>query len=304
MSRYKTNNLLGIGLMMLAMLLFEVMDAVAKWLVSADMSAIQVIAVRSWIIVLLIPVILGIRGELSELVTRQPLQHALRGMIGFFAPFTFFTSLKTLPLADATVVFFSATFILTAASAIFLKERVGIHRWSAVVIGFVGVVIAMNPRGGGPVSAYLLVLCATSIYAMIFIYGKQLSKRDSVILLVFSLHLGMGVVATAALPWVWVPLDLAALGQLFVMAAIALVAHYAFAAAFARADVSALAPFEYTALVWATIIGYVIWLDIPSTEVWIGAVIVIGCGLYVIHRESISHRAKKRLENSASPEVL
>ena len=292
-SRYKTNNLLGIGLMLLAMLLFEVMDAVAKWLVSGEMSAIQVIAVRSWIIVLLIPLILGLRGELSELVTRQPLQHALRGLVGFFAPFTFFTSLETLPLADATVVFFSATFILTAASAIFLRERVGIHRWSAVVIGFVGVVIAMNPRGDGPVGSYLLVLCATSIYAMIFIYGKQLSKRDSVILLVFSLHLGMGVVATAALPWVWVPLDLAALGQLFVMAAIALVAHYAFAAAFARADVSALAPFEYTALVWATIIGYAVWHDIPSAEVWTGAAIIIACGLYVMHRESLRHRAER-----------
>ncbi len=293
MSRYKTNNLLGIGLMMLAMLLFEAMDAVAKWLVGADMSAIQVIAVRSWIIVLLIPLILGLRGELSELVTRQPLQHALRGLVGFFAPFAFFTSLKTLPLADATVVFFSGTFILTAASAIFLKERVGIHRWSAVVIGFAGVVIAMNPRGDGPVGSYLLVLCAATIYAMIFIYGKQLSKRDSVISLVFSLQLGMGVVATVALPWVWVPLDLAALGQLFLMAAIALVAHYAFAAAFARADISALAPFEYTALVWATIIGYAVWRDIPSAEVWTGAAIIIGCGLYVIHRESLRHGAGK-----------
>jgi drug/metabolite transporter (DMT)-like permease len=292
LSRYKTNNLLGIGLMLLAILLFEVMDAVAKWLVSSDMSAIQVIAVRSWIIVILIPLILAIRGELSELVTRQPAQHAVRGLLGFFAPFTFFTSLKTLPLADATVVFFSCTFIPTAASAIFLKERVGIHRWSAVAIGFVGVVIAMNPQGGGPVGCYLLVLCATSIYSMIFIYGKQLSKQDSVILLVFSLQLGMGVAATVALPWVWVPLDPVALGQLFLMAAIALIAHYAFAAAFARADVSVLAPFDYTALVWATIIGYVIWREIPATEIWIGAVIIIGCGLYVIHRESLRHRTE------------
>ena len=292
MSRYKNNNLLGIGLMLLAMLLFVVMDAVAKWLVSAEMSAIQVIAVRSWILVILIPLILGLRGELSELVTRQPVQHAVRGLIGFFAPFSFFTSLKTLPLADATVVFFSATFILTAASAIFLKERVGIHRWSAVVIGFAGVVIAMNPQGGGPFGAYLLVLFAACIYSMIFIYGKQLSKRDSVILLVFSLQLGMGLAATAALPWVWVPLEPSALGQLCLMSAIALIAHYAFAAAFARADVSALAPFEYTALVWATIIGYVIWREIPSTEVWIGAAIIISCGLYVMHRESLRHRAE------------
>ena len=71
------------------------------------------------------------------------------------------------------------------------------------------------------------------------------------------------------------------------MAVIVLVAHFVFAAAFARANVSALAPFEYTALVWATLIGDAIWFDIPSTEVWIGAVIIISCGLYVLHRESL-----------------
>jgi drug/metabolite transporter (DMT)-like permease len=294
MACYQTNNLLGIGLMMLAMLLFEIMDAVAKWLVSADMSAIQVIAVRSWMVIAMILLILAIRGELRELVTRRPMQHAMRGIIGFFAPFTFFSSLKTLPLADATVVFFSSVFVLTAASALLLKEQVGIHRWSAVVIGFVGVVIAMNPQGGGPVSAYLLVLIATVIYSMIFISGKQLSKQDSVISLVFSLHFGMGIVATILLPWVWVPITINVLGELLLMAVIALAAHFVFAAAFARAEVSALAPFEYTALVWATLIGYVIWLDIPSTEVWTGAVIIIGCGLYVIHRESLRHRDQAR----------
>ena len=128
--------------------------------------------------------------------------------------------------------------------------------------------------------------------AAIFISGKRLSATDSVISLVFSLQLGMGFMATLMLPWVWVPVTLVILAQLMLMTVIALAAHYLFAAAFARADVSALAPFEYTALVWATLIGYVIWLDIPSVEVWIGVTIIISCGLYVIHRESVRHRAR------------
>jgi drug/metabolite transporter (DMT)-like permease len=289
--RYQSNNLLGIGLMMLAMLLFEVMDAIVKWLVSGEMSAIQVIAVRSWILLPLILLILAAKGEISELVTRSPALHLLRGCLGFLAPFAFFTSLKSLPLADATVVFFSSTFILTAASAVFLKERVGIHRWSAVAIGFCGVVVAMDPRGGGDVGAYLLVLLAATIYAVIFISGKQLSRRDSVISMVFTLHLGMGLVATVTLPWVWVPMSWVELGELCLVSVIALVAHYLFAAAFARAEVSALAPFEYSALVWATIIGYLLWQEVPSAEVWTGAAMIISCGLYVIHRESIRHRA-------------
>ncbi|MDH3759402.1 MAG: DMT family transporter [Gammaproteobacteria bacterium] len=293
MSRYTTNNLLGIVLMMLAMLLFEVMDAVAKWLLIADMSAIQVIAIRSWMILAMVPLILVVRGELAELRIERPVQHLLRGMLGFLAPFCFFTSLKILPLADATVVFFSAAFFLTAASALVLKEQVGIHRWGAVVVGFSGVVIAMDPQGGAAVGSYLLALCGAVVYAFIFIWGKQLSKRDSVISLVLSLHLGMGVSACLLLPWVWVPVSAEMLGMLLLMAVIALIAHFIFTLAFARADVSVLAPFEYTALIWATIIGYVIWLDFPSPRVWSGAVIIIGCGLYVIHRESLHHKSLK-----------
>ena len=290
MSRYQTNNLVGIGLMMLAMLLFEVMDAVVKWLVSADLSAIQVLAVRGWIIVPLILSILALRGELGDLKTGRAAAHLGRGMLGFLAPYTFFTSLKSLPLADATVVFFSAAFILTAASALILKEKVGIHRWSAILVGFGGVVIAMNPQGDGKLSAYLLVLCAATIYSFIFISGKLLSKKDSVISLVFSLHLGMGLSASLLLPWVWLPIGLESFAGMVVVALIALIAHFVFTLAFARADVSVLAPFEYTALVWATIIGFVVWQDFPSSEVWVGAVIIIGCGLYVIHRESLQHQ--------------
>ena len=288
--RYQSNNLLGIGLMILAMLLFVVMDALAKWLVSTEMSAIQLIAIRSWIIVPLILLMLAAKGEMNELATRHPWRHVSRGCFGFFAPLAFFTSLKSLPLADATVIFFSSTFVLTAASALFLKERVGIHRWTAVVVGFGGVLIAMNPRGGGDLQAYLLVLAATAIYAMIFVSGKHLSRNDSVISLVFSLQFGMGFMATLALPWVWVPISLLELGQLAVLSVIALFAHYLFAAAFARAEVSALAPFEYTALLWSTGIGYLVWQDIPTSEVWIGAAIIMACGLYVVHRESLRHQ--------------
>ena len=288
--RYQSNNLLGIGLMILAMLLFVIMDALAKWLVSSEMSAIQLIAIRSWIILPMILLILAARGQIKDLTTHHPGHHMLRGCLGFFAPLAFFTSLKSLPLADATVIFFSTTFILTAASAIFLKERVGPHRWGAVLIGFIGVVIAMDPRGGGDLQAYLLVLTAAGIYAMIFLSGKHLSRRDSVISLVLSLHLGMGFMATLIVPWVWVPVSLIELGQLGLLTVIALFAHYLFTAAFARADVSALAPFEYTALLWATTIGYLVWRDIPTTQVWIGAGIIITCGLYVVHRESLRHR--------------
>ena len=125
MTRYTNNHLLGLAFMMLAMFLFETMDAIAKWLVSDDQSATQILALRSWMIVTMIIVFLALRGELGELRTRNPVQHAIRGIIGFIAPFSFFLALKTLPLADATVVFFSSTFILTAASGSLLSATPG-----------------------------------------------------------------------------------------------------------------------------------------------------------------------------------
>jgi len=269
------------------MMLFPMMDAVAKWLVIAKLSPIQIIAVRGWMMIPIILLTLTIRGKTRQLQTKRPFAHAIRGSLGFIAPFTFFTALKNLPLGDATVVFFSSTFIMTALSAILLKEQVGIHRWSAIVTGFVGVVIAMDPQGDGELSAYFLVLCAAFMYSLLFLSGRHLSASDSVISMVFSVNLMMGVVASALLPWFWVPMEWPIIGVLLLMTLIALTAHIAITAAFSRAQVSVLAPFEYTSLIWAALIGYLVWGDLPSIQMWSGAVIIIGSGLYVIHRESL-----------------
>ena len=285
------NNLLGIVLMMLGMLLMASMDTTAKWLVEADVSPVQVLAMRSWIIIPVILLALTARRQLGLLRTARPLAHGLRGGLGILAPLPFFAALKYLPLADATVVFFSSSFILTAISAMFLKEKVGIHRWSAVVIGFGGVVIAMNPEGEGHISAYLLVLCAAFAYAGIQVSGKQLMKQDSIISLVFSFNLMIGLASTAMLPWVWVSVSWTVIGVIVLMAMLAVSGHIALTAAFGKAEVSAIAPFEYTSLIWVVLLGYILFQDIPSTQVWLGAAVVISCGLYMIYRESLHKRA-------------
>ena len=208
--------------------------------------------------------------------------------MGFLAPFCFFLALKHLPLADATVVFFGATFILTALSALIFKERVGIHRWGAVVIGFVGVLIAVNPEGDGEIFAYLLVFTASFVYALLLLSGKRLAEQDSVISLVFSFNLMLGITGTLLLPLVWIPVSWPIVGILFLLSVLAIGGHYGLTTAVSRAQISAIAPFEYTSLVWATLLGYLVWLDVPSSQVWIGASIIVSCGLYVIYRESLN----------------
>lgn len=233
MTNKGNSNLAGIGFMVSGMFTLVLMDAVAKWLVEANISPVQVLAIRSWIIVSVILLVLFLRKDLAALKTSRPIAHGVRGALGFAAPLCFFLALKKLPLADATVVFYASTFILTALSALVFKERVGIHRWGAVITGFAGVLIAVNPTGDGELSAYLLLL-----------------------------------------------------------AFFALCGHYLLTTAFSKAQISAVAPFEYTSLVWATLVGYLFWLDIPSLQVWIGAAIIIASGLYVIHRESMYLRVK------------
>ncbi len=281
------SNLAGIGFMVIGMFTLVLMDAVAKWLVEANISPVQVLAIRSWIIVSVILLILFLRKDLTALKTRRPIAHGVRGTLGFAAPLCFFLALKKLPLADATVVFYASTFILTALSALVFKERVGIHRWGAVITGFAGVLIAVNPTGDGELSAYLLVLCSAFVYSLLLLTGKRLTEQDSIISLVFSFNLMIGVVSTALLPLVWIPVSWTIVSILLLLAFFALCGHYLLTTAFSIAQISAVAPFEYTSLVWATLVGYLFWLDIPSLQVWIGAAIIIASGLYVIHRESM-----------------
>ena len=100
----------------------------------------------------------------------------------------------------------------------------------------------------------------------------------------------IGVVSTLLLPLVWIPVNWAMVSIVLLMALFALCGHYLLTAAFSRAQISAIAPFEYTSVVWATLVGYLIWLDIPSLQVWFGAAIIIVSGLYVIHREAMYSR--------------
>jgi drug/metabolite transporter (DMT)-like permease len=292
MTHKNNNNLVGIGFMVSGMFALVLMDAVAKWLVEANISPVQVLAIRSWIIVSVILLVLLVRRDFNALKTRRPIAHGIRGALGFAAPLCFFLALKRLPLADATVVFYASTFILTAMSALVFKERVGIHRWGAVVTGFAGVVIAVDPAGDGEISAYLLVLCSAFVYSLLLLTGKRLTEQDSITSLVFSFNLMIGVVSTLLLPLVWIPVSLTIVSILLLLAVLALCGHYLLTIAFSKAQISAVAPFEYTSLVWATLVGYLFWLDIPSLRVWVGAAIIIASGLYVIHRESRYLRVK------------
>jgi len=278
---------LGIMYMLIGIGLLSAMDAVAKRIVEGGMNPIQILALRSLLIVPLLLLAYSARGQLAVLRPTRRRWQAVRALTGFAAPFCYFLSLRYLPLADAVVVFFSSTFVATALSVWMLKERVGLHRWAAVILGYCGVIVTVLPEGDGLLRGYLLVFAGSLAYAFLFVTGRMLSSTESVASLVFSFNLGVGVLALVLLPWFWVDMDWRDTALVLALAALAVTGHFSLTAAFCNAPVSAVAPFEYTALIWALGLDYVFWRQLPVATTWVGAAIIIGSGLYVLYRERL-----------------
>jgi len=169
----------GIVLFMAGLILMTAMDAAVKWLVEDKVHVIQLLFVRSCIITAILLIFYTVRRQLSQLKPVRLKAQCARGLIGFMAPFAFFLALKYLPLTAANVVFFSNIFLITLASALFLKETVGVYRWSAVFVGYIGVLIAIDPSADGELFGYMLILLSSATFAFLFISGKKLGGSHS-----------------------------------------------------------------------------------------------------------------------------
>ncbi len=275
----------GMWLMALAIFVLSCMDVFAKILIENEVHTVTILAIRSIIITVALLGTLGLQNKLHKLRTKRLGAHILRAMVGLTAVGGFFSSLEYLPLADATVVFFTGTLFIAVASVLVLKERFGVHRWLAIVAGYVGVAIAINPGLEELSIGYLLALVGSLSYAALFISGKIMAKTESTTSLVFYFNTGLGIIALCALPLVWQPLTLKLWALIFGLAMLALVGHLAITQAFGSREASVLAPIEYTALLWAIIFDYLLWSHTPSSHtLWGGAVVVVS-GLYFLYRE-------------------
>ncbi len=264
------------------------MDATVKLLVVEDIHAIQLIALRSIIIAPVIFLVFKIRGEGRRLIPGRWKWQIFRAIIGFIAPCTFFMSLVFLPQVNATVIFFAAPLIITLCSVLLLGEKFGPHRWLAVVVGFIGVAIALNPQGSVHWFGYLLAILGTVTYAGLFITGRYLSDTESTPSLVMSYNVGVGIIGMALLPWVWTTMDTRQWMILCLLALLAVIGHFCITAAFAKAQASLLSPFEYTALFWAILYDQLLWQVAPDRQTLTGGFIVIAAGLYFLYRERLS----------------
>ena len=280
------DNRRGIAAMLTAAAVFSLMDAGLKHL-SPHYPAIEVAALRSLASLPFVLAWVGWRGGFGRVLHIRWGLHLLRGMIGVGVLTGFVLGVRRLPLAEAYALFFVAPLLITALSALILKERVDRARWIAVSCGLLGVLIVLRPTGQGVATlSGLAVLGAAAGYAVIAIIVRILGRTDSRESLVLWPMVMMSAAALVPAAPVWVPVRLEHAGVLVAIAVAGSVGQIALTEAFRGSEASAVAPFEYTGLAWSAILDWVFWRTLPDSFTLLGGCVIVGSGVYLARREA------------------
>ncbi|MEQ9639242.1 MAG: DMT family transporter [Alphaproteobacteria bacterium] len=274
----------GIFAMIGAMGALSALDAVAKWL-TAGYPVTEVVFFRSVFTMLPVGVMLAREGGFGSLRTQRLGAHLLRAAIGVATASCFFMAVWLMPLADATAIVFTGTLFVTALSVPLLGERVGPRRWAAVLVGFLGAMVIVRPGMGVFGTGAWFALGAAFCYALVAISTRWLGRTENSTTMAFYYAAFGGLISLAGLPFGWVMPTWEDLGLFVLLGLFGGVGSLLLGEAFRHAPVALVAPFEYTALVWATILGFVFWHELPDAFTWAGAAILVASGLYVMHRE-------------------
>lgn len=272
-------------LLLAAIMLFTVMDALAKHL-SAEYHVVQVLWARyAFHVAWLLPLLRGARLRLYARTSEPSIQLA-RGFLLLGSTALFFTAISFIPLADAVAVEFIAPLLVVAFSIPLLGERVGRRRWAAVAVGFAAALVIIRPGLGILHPATLLILVSSSFFALYQIATRRLTAGDHPLTtLVYTGGFGAAVLSLAV-PFFWTAPTLAGWGLMVALGAVGAVSNLAVIKAFENAPASFLAPIMYTQILTATAMGYAVFGDFPDGLTILGAAVIIACGLYVTFREA------------------
>jgi drug/metabolite transporter (DMT)-like permease len=284
----------GILLMLVGNGLLTLSDAVTKWL-TAGYPVGQIMTLRALFTLLPILLFAWHAGGLRTLRVRNVRLQTGRALCAVASTFLFVGGLVYLPLADCIAIAFSGPLFVTALAIPMLGERVGWRRWSAVFVGFIGILVMLRPGSNAMHwAAVLPLLGAVSGAFRDIMTRKDRLTASPVAVLAFTMG-AVGLAGVTTIPFGWEPVkgwDLLLLGGagLLVGTAQYLVIH-----AFYAAEASLIIPFKYLSLIWAALFGYLMWGDVPDRWLVTGAGLVVGSGLYIMHRESqLARRAKRK----------
>ncbi len=266
--------------MLVATLLFSGMNATAKAL-GPRYSALQLIFFRNLFALIPLGIALLVSGEIAQLRTRRPLGHALRAASGLVSLACFFYAFARLPLATVTAVSFAAPLCVAALSWPLLGERVGRTRIIGIVVGFAGVLFIVRPTGPRLESAMAAAIAATLLYALVMIFMRQLNRTERPEAIVLYYLLSSVFLSGITLPYVWTTPDWTGWGLFLGLGLLGGSAQLAMTIAFRHGDAALVAPFDYTTIIWSTVIGGLAWHEWPGAELWLGLAMIVGGGLWL-----------------------
>jgi drug/metabolite transporter (DMT)-like permease len=294
------SRLKGIVSMLIAVGAFACMDTLLK-ILSQHYPPMQVSAMRGYASLPFIVLPLLFTGNFAELKPVHWKLHLLRGALAVFMLSGFVYALRVLSLADAYAIYLSAPLIVTALSGPVLGERVGWHRWAAIVVGLGGVMVMLRPSGSSIATYGALAAFVSAIsYAISAVGVRILTRTDSNTSVVFWSMAIMTFVNTVIAAPNWEPIRFEHAGMIAACGLVGAIAAIMLTRAFRSAPLSVVAPFEYTALLWGVAIDWLVWGTLPGARVYIGGGIVIASGLYVIWRESREHVAPPTATSGAA----
>jgi drug/metabolite transporter (DMT)-like permease len=227
------------------------------------------------------------RGAPAEIIRTGNIKlQILRSILLVAATLTFWLALIFLPLADCVVILFVSPLLVTMLAAPLLGERVGRHRWTALILGFVGMMVVMRPGFTIFYWASILPLITAFLYAGVQISTRILGRTEGALTTLLYSSAGGAIVCTIGVLFFWVTPSIEQWLVLGWMGLLGALGHYLMIKAYKIAPASLLAPFDYTTLIWATILGFVVFGDLPDIWTVLGAIIIMSSGLYLIRRES------------------
>jgi drug/metabolite transporter (DMT)-like permease len=302
------NRLHGIGAILAAMLVLSAQDAFIKS-ISTAYPLHQIILVRACVALSLVSLVVRWEGGLGILRSSRPGLQALRGLLIVMANTMFFLGLAALPLAEAVAIFFIAPVFITALAAPILGERIGPYRWTAVIIGLLGVIIMMRPGTGAFRPEAFFPVGAALAYALMQMLTRRLGVVSKASALAFYIQLTFVIISTLIglslgdgrfagsghpslefLMRAWTRPDPADLALMILIGVLSAVGSYMMSQAYRKGEAAIIAPFEYLALPLSVMWGYLLWSELPNGTAWLGMALIVGAGLFLFYREVLRGR--------------
>lgn len=283
---HKDNMKKGMAAGLTAFFLFAVMNMLAKML-SDTHHVIEIAFYRNLIATLPFLFIIFAMGRRDILVIRQkPGGILIRAVLGTISLVVTFGAFSVMPMADATAFLFTSSLFIPALGYFFLKEQVGKYRWSAVIVGFAGVLIMLQPTGVVNALGVALALSAAAMHATLQTILRHLGKFEKPETITFYFVMIGTIVSALPLPFVARPPTMEEIPLLFGVGLTGALAQWMLSIAYKNAPVSVVTVFNFSGIIWATLFGFVIWGDWPTSAIWIGGTIVIASNIFIVYRES------------------